>query len=174
MKESKRIIKIDLNIRLNNMYKMPKKNIDWSKSVIYRILCNDPVITDDYIGSTTNFIQRSSLHKTSCEKYKTDIKLYSIIRIHGGWNNWKIVILEEFPCQSRQQLLIREQYWINNLHPRLNSMNAYIEQKIDNEQQQKILYELQINILEKRKELLLLENKYKEEQQKLFKNLELD
>jgi len=156
------------------MYKMPKTKINFNKSVIYRITCIDTSITDDYIGSTTNFIQRKTQHKKCCQDYNTDIKIYSIIRINGGWENWDMKVIEEYPCDTKHQLCIREQYWINMFHPRMNSMNAYIEKKIDAESQRLILHEIQIELLEKRKELLLLEEKYKQEQLKAINLLQLD
>ena len=48
---------------------MPKKPIDYSKGLIYSIVCK----TDEtllYIGSTTNFRQRKSSHKSVCYNEK--------------------------------------------------------------------------------------------------------
>jgi len=42
---------------------MPRTPIDYSKSIIYKICCNDINIIDIYIGSTTNFITRKAEHK---------------------------------------------------------------------------------------------------------------
>ena len=42
---------------------MPKNNIDYSKCVIYKIVCNDLSIEDIYVGSTTEFIKRKYRHK---------------------------------------------------------------------------------------------------------------
>ncbi len=39
---------------------MPKKIIDFSKTIIYKIVCNDLNITDVYVGRTTNFINRKA------------------------------------------------------------------------------------------------------------------
>ncbi len=33
---------------------MTKKEIDYSKGLIYKLCCKDPTITDVYIGSTTS------------------------------------------------------------------------------------------------------------------------
>jgi hypothetical protein len=41
---------------------MPKKNINFSKTIIYKIVCNDLTITDVYVGHTTNFIKRKAKH----------------------------------------------------------------------------------------------------------------
>ena len=45
---------------------MPKKDIDYSKTIIYKIVCNDLNITDVYVGHTTNFIKRKARHKYDC------------------------------------------------------------------------------------------------------------
>ena len=45
---------------------MPKVEIDYSQTIIYKICCKDPNITDIYIGHTSNFIQRKHNHKTNC------------------------------------------------------------------------------------------------------------
>jgi hypothetical protein len=37
---------------------MPKTIIDYSKCVMYKIVCNDLEITDIYVGHTTNFTRR--------------------------------------------------------------------------------------------------------------------
>ena len=45
---------------------MPKVEIDYSNIIIYKITCNDPNITDAYVGHTTNFVQRKHCHKQEC------------------------------------------------------------------------------------------------------------
>ena len=42
---------------------MPQKEVDYSKTVIYKIVCNDPLITDCYVGRTTNFTKRKLQHE---------------------------------------------------------------------------------------------------------------
>ena len=42
---------------------MPKTAIDYSKTIIYKIVCNDLDITDLYVGHTTDFIRRRHHHK---------------------------------------------------------------------------------------------------------------
>ena len=45
---------------------MPKTDVDYSNTIIYKICCKDESITDVYVGHTTNFIQRKYSHKISC------------------------------------------------------------------------------------------------------------
>ena len=45
---------------------MPKVEIDYSKTIIYKLCCKDINITDIYVGHTTNFIKRKNEHKSDC------------------------------------------------------------------------------------------------------------
>ena len=42
---------------------MPKNNINYSNTIIYKIVCNDLNVKELYIGSTTDFYNRKSNHK---------------------------------------------------------------------------------------------------------------
>ena len=44
---------------------MPRKTVDYSRTVIYVIKCKTDNITEEYIGSTTDFTKRKYQHKTS-------------------------------------------------------------------------------------------------------------
>ena len=91
---------------------------DYSKSLIYKICCKDTSITDIYIGSTTNLIKRKSTHKKRCVDQTAYV--YQFIRKNGNWENWETVVIEEYPCNSRQQLFSRERYWKEELDSSLN------------------------------------------------------
>ena len=45
---------------------MTLKKIDYSNTIIYKIVCNDLSVTDCYVGNTTQFRQRKSQHKKNC------------------------------------------------------------------------------------------------------------
>ena len=75
---------------------MPKTDIDYSNTIIYKITCCDETIKDVYVGHTTNFVQRKHAHKQGCNNPKSsnyDCKLYNTMRERGGWNNWKMEII---------------------------------------------------------------------------------
>ena len=112
---------------------MPRIAMDYGKVVMYHFVCQDPTQVARYVGSTTNFIKRKALHKCICNK--PDHKdygrnLYKTIRDNGGWDNWEMKPLEEFPCENHIQQQIREQYWLDKLLPTMNMNKAYIEDKV--------------------------------------------
>ena len=114
---------------------MPKVEIDYTQTTIYKICCNDTSITDIYVGSTTNFANRKYGHKTSCNTSTTpnhNLNVYKFIRTNGGWNNWSMLQIENIKCKDKREALIREKYWIEILKPKLNINNPYtsVEEKV--------------------------------------------
>ena len=59
---------------------MPRLPIDYSKSIIYKIVCDDISITDCYVGSTTQFSMRKSKHKQCCKDDTNNQHIYQCIR----------------------------------------------------------------------------------------------
>jgi hypothetical protein len=103
--------------------RMPKKEVDYSKKVMYKIVCNDLTITDCYIGHTTNFTKRKYTHKHLCNIIKFDeskTKKYNFIREHGGWSNWSMIEIEKYPCSDGNEARERERYWFETLSAKLN------------------------------------------------------
>ena len=111
---------------------MPRVPIDYSKTIIYHFVCNDTLITDTYVGHTTDFRKRKYGHKSCCnnEEYRDyNFKLYQNIRANGGWENWEMKPLEEFNCENKIQARIREQEWIDKLQAKMNSVNSFKDKK---------------------------------------------
>jgi group I intron endonuclease len=90
---------------------------------IYKIYCNDESITDCYIGSTKRFKKRQIDHK--CASKKETSKLYNFIREHNGWDNFNMIILETVICETKQDIIKKEQEYIELLKPTLNTSNAF-------------------------------------------------
>ena len=81
---------------------------DYSKSKIYKIVCNETGET--YYGSTTQMLsQRLSEHRI---KAKKNYKIKSTSIINRG--NYDIVLCEECPCENKEQLHAIERKWIEN------------------------------------------------------------
>lgn len=97
--------------------------VNYNNSIIYRLICENPLITDEYIGSTINKNRRKQEHKNVCnnEIHKThNLKVYQFIRENGGFDNWNMIVLEEYSCENRVQLCQRERFWIEERKPTLN------------------------------------------------------
>jgi hypothetical protein len=101
---------------------MPSKKIDYSKTVIYKFVCNDLLITDIYVGSTTNFTKRKGQHKSNIDitHKKAGYKIYQTIRDNGGWDNWEMIEIEKYPCIDGNEARTRERYWYEQLNANLN------------------------------------------------------
>lgn len=96
---------------------------DYSTCCIYRIVCRDTSISDCYVGHTIDFKQRKHSHKISSiadNKY-----IYRFIRKHGGFDNFDIVKIEDYPCVNQLQARARERYWIDAYKATLNTAKLY-------------------------------------------------
>jgi len=104
---------------------MPKTEIDYSNTIIYKITCNDRSINDLYVGHTTNFVQRKHAHKNGCTNEKSsnhNCKLYKAIRTNGGWDNWNMEIIAFCKCNDHYEARIKEQEYFTSLNATLNSI----------------------------------------------------
>lgn len=111
---------------------MLKPDLDYSNTIIYKITCNDTNITDKYVGHTTNFVQRKHAHKNTCVNEKSasyKCKLYEVIRNNGGWNNWKMEIVDFFNCKDLGEARQKEQEYFVSLNATLNSIEPFPTQK---------------------------------------------
>tara|TARA_B110001452_G_scaffold59630_1_gene46430 strand:+ start:419 stop:991 length:573 start_codon:yes stop_codon:yes gene_type:complete len=113
---------------------------DYKNSVIYRIYCKNPDITECYIGSTKCFEDRFYTHKSACNtkhNKRHNLYLYQFIRDNGGWDNFDREILEYYNCNNEEELKQKEQEYINKYNPTLNIHNAYTSEEVKKEQKQK-------------------------------------
>lgn len=116
---------------------MPKKAINYENTIIYKLCCNDPTITDIYVGHTTNFIKRKSQHKNSTNNL-TDPSYnsykYQFIRNNGGFNNWSMIQIIKIVCENVYDACRIERQYIEQLNATLNinrpitTLNEKIEQ----------------------------------------------
>ena len=116
---------------------MPKISIDYSNCCIYKIehIKNDSLI---YVGHTTNFKQRKSQHKSNCindEKKKYNIKLYQMIRGNGGWEMFKMIEVEKYPCNDRREAEKKENELMKELKANMNKNRSFITNEERLEQQ---------------------------------------
>ena len=124
---------------------------DYSQGKIYKLVSSQ---TDKmYIGSTTKSLkERFSEHKSSYQRYNNNEcnQYYSSFKLLK-YDDCKIELLENYNCDSKEELLFRERYYIENTE---NSINENSPIKLDEEHiQDKKLYYLynKEDLLNKRK-----------------------
>jgi hypothetical protein len=151
---------------------MPRKEIDYSKIVIYKIVCNDLSITDLYVGSTTDFRKRKNGHKSHCcneNDSHYNLKVYKMIRENGGWDNWTMLEIEKYPCSDGNESRLRERYHLELLDAKLNSMipsRTNEEQKKYNKEYNKEYFQQNKDKLKENKKEYNINNKDKIYQKK--------
>lgn len=98
---------------------------NYSKCFIYKICCKDLSVKDIYIGSTCNFANRKCKHKSNCTNKNVrdyNFKVYKFIRDNGNWDNWDMILIEEYSCENKKQKLQRERHWYEIFGPTLNNI----------------------------------------------------
>lgn len=94
---------------------MPRKPIDYSKIIIYKIVCKDINKKEIEISYTNNLTVRRNLHKKHSKDLNyTKNSYYNYIRENGGWNNFDTVVLEKFNAIDADDVKRRIYEWKNN------------------------------------------------------------
>jgi len=111
--------------------------MDYSKGKIYKII--DESNGDLYIGST-------------CQELKVRNWGHHMIRSYNKIReNCKISLIEDYPCNSKGELLKREQYWIDKIDC-INKTRSYrsVEQRKENERNHKKINRERCLLLQKK------------------------
>jgi hypothetical protein len=104
----------------------------YSKGKIYKIYNIDE--TDKfYVGSTIDTIWRRFYgHKTKSKK-ATSFFYQEVRRL--GWNKFKIEVIEQFPCNNKQELFAEEERIRSETDAFYNTNRTYL-----NDEQRKLYY----------------------------------
>ena len=105
---------------------MPKTAMDYSKCCIYKIehIENDNLV---YVGHTTNFSKRKDSHKSICKNENNknyNLKVYQMIRDNGGWDMFKMIEVEKYPCNDNREAERREDKIMKELKASMNMIRA--------------------------------------------------
>jgi predicted GIY-YIG superfamily endonuclease len=104
---------------------MPRKPVDYLKTIIYKIVSKDLSITECYVGHTTDFTNRKNKHKSACNNPRSqryNVELYQYIRENGGFDNWDMLEIEKYPCTDANEARAKERYHYEQLQAKLNSV----------------------------------------------------
>lgn len=82
---------------------------DYSKSKIYKLTCDDPGLI--YYGSTTKNYLSDRLGQHNWDYRNNNIKSAKPLYEKGGV---KIELIENYPCETKEELREREDYYIKN------------------------------------------------------------
>ncbi len=91
------------------------KTSDYSQGKIYKIVCNKTGLV--YIGSTYRDLdKRLKEHVDDCKRYLDKKSNHLISSIYVIINNdYKIELIEKYPCLNRRELEKREYYYIDKI-----------------------------------------------------------
>ena len=111
---------------------MPKVPIDYNNTIIYKI---EHIDKDDlvYVGHTTNWDRRKYSHKSCCNNENTskhNLKLYKMMRDNGGWNMFRMIEVEKYPCKDKREAEKKETDIMKELKADLNSMISYVSEEV--------------------------------------------
>jgi len=121
---------------------------NYQNSKIYKLICDNPELV--YYGSTTQKYLASRLsghhqgYKKKLIKHCSSYKLFEA-------GNVKIFLVESFPCKSKEELLYRERYWIEN-NSCVNISKPITTKEEKREQREQYQIDNREQILEKKRE----------------------
>ena len=127
---------------------MPRTSINYANTIIYKLVCKDPNITECYVGHTTDFIRRKRSHKNNCyysSSSKYNLYVYTYIRDNGDWDNWDMIEIQKYNCVDGNEAKKYEREWIETLKASLNSsipLRTDKEYREANKKQMKEYYEV--------------------------------
>ena len=99
--------------------------VNYGNGKIYRII--DNITNDIYIGSTcVGLSQRLANHRRVFECWKRSGEKFTSSFPILERGDYQIVLIEEYPCATREQLCSRERYWIEQYPECINKIRRPI------------------------------------------------
>jgi hypothetical protein len=116
--------------------------MDYSNGKIYKLICNVTGLV--YIGSTcSTLVKRKCQHLKDFKRWKNNKYHYvTSFRVLEN-DNFDIVLIEEFPCENKNELHRQERFHIdsiecvNKLRPTRSKKEYGIQYRIDNAERKK-------------------------------------
>jgi hypothetical protein len=158
---------------------------DYTKTIIYKLVNYDyPDLV--YVGSTTNFTKRKQCHKCNCHNEEAkgyNYKVYVNIRENGGWENWHMIKICDYPCNNKREAELEEDKYMMELKANMNMVRAFRprEQYYEDEKEKILEYKKEYyegnkeELKEKKKEYYETNKakfkEYRENNKKKYKNI---
>lgn len=104
----------------------------YKSGIIYVMVCEEcPKL---YLGSTIQPLERRKMSHVAKARMKSKSNFYKTARSYGGVENFKILKLECWACNSKRELEEREQFWKDALaHVLLNQNNPRSSDEVKKE-----------------------------------------
>ena len=104
-----------------------QKRLSYAAGKVYAVRCTlEGHENLCYVGSTTTTLaKRLYQHRKTSEDITQTRRLYEAMRELGA-ANWCISLLEDAPCERREQLRAREEHHRRELGAELNMVRAYV------------------------------------------------
>jgi hypothetical protein len=106
---------------------MPKTPIDYSKNLTYKIEhIHDKSLV--YVGHTTNWNKRKGQHKSCCKNENCkdyNRRVYQMIRNNGGWDMFRMIEIEKYPCNDKREAERRENDVMKELKANMNTYKSF-------------------------------------------------
>lgn len=127
---------------------------DYQNGRIYKIV-NDIKPNELYCGSTVApLCVRLGRHRSDSKVEKNQSRrFYQFVRELGGWHLFRIVLVENYPCNNKEELHAREEYWRKGLKATLNTYrpHGYVKEVYQKSYQVKYRAEKPLKIKELKK-----------------------
>lgn len=92
---------------------------NYQNGKIYKLVSN--VDNEFYVGSTVQPLAKRKGSHVKDGKRRSDTLVYQHFN-NIGWDNVVIVLIENYPCNSKEELFSRERFYIEKLQPTLNRL----------------------------------------------------
>ena len=119
--------------------------MDYKNGKIYKLQCDDGYY---YFGSSATTLTKRLYHHKQDSKNRSSYVYQHINTI--GWNRVRIVLVEEYSCENKQQLTRKEDEYIRLHKDDSFCLNSYCAFQTSEERQE---YKIQHHINNKEKEL---------------------
>lgn len=114
---------------------------NYLKSKIYKLESEE--CDQIYIGSTIQTLsERISGHRCNYRRWLIGKEYYCSsydLFLKYDVDTFKITLIENYPCKTKEQLRVRENYWINKFDNCVNDRNAFISEKDKKKKQKEYL-----------------------------------